>query len=570
MRFFIPSIVTAITLLLASTSSWAQPIGSPEWEKAQTPVKEVRKISNLKVSQKHIGRWFVKFDVDYSSFIPRPAEVQVAAIVGDATSQREAPFKSGSTFQSQSVRGQDGTRHMELELEFPMWVKNPGDRGDVNTGWQNGTNTDRVIVRLIRRKTLEDFDVLAEEVIEQDISWPYIGIWRVDGQIAKEGSPAVLKRAIDQIDNGDERLVREAKMYLERLLVNDSKLVQAYVELARVAMRIPGGPEGLHQAEALLNTAIKIDPNNANVLILRGHVYTMQRRHALAEADFTKAAATNPSNLWLWMNWGQSLSMQGKNDAALKMFRKTIEGPVSHESYDRARIAAFEQLVIQYEKQHDLQALNAIHQKRLQDYGLRTCHAADYALFKLTNYADADGAIELTRSITEATCNRWEPKDVLGMAYYVKWAQMKSGDRDSALQTARLSYPTGARLFYLLSGSDKTVDAAKQLVKTGELIDQSDNKRMTALAYAVKTQDTGVIGRLLLLGARPTTTVGYEAVPVALFPVFTGDLATITLMKKFGVDYTSLRYQGQTALDYARATGNNKLLEALIQKTPRT
>lgn len=570
MSSFIPSIVTAAMLLILATACPAQQTGALGSPKDQTLPSEVREISNLKVSQRQDGRWFANFDVIQND-VKIVAEVQVAAFSGTAPDQSDAPFKNGNNIPSKYVVAQiDATaNHVELELGFPVWVKNPSDRGIVTSSWESGTTTDRVVARLVRRNRSNEYDVLARQVVEQNISWPPLAIWEADKKIGQEGSQATLNQAIEQIDYGSKDSIYVAKRTLERLLAKDDKLVQAYVEMARVALAMPGGTEGMLQAEALLNTATKIDPSHVNTHILRGHVYALQGRFALADSDFSKAAITNPKNIWLWSNWGNSLAMQEKFNAAIKMYQKAIESPVSNESYDRARVAAYDQLVVLYQKQHDIQALNDVQQRRLQDYGVKTCYAADFALFKLKNYADADGAIELTLPIANVPCGQSNPKEVLGMAYYVKWSHMKDGDRDATLQKARMNFPSGARLFYFLGGSEKTIDAAKQLTKAGELIDQNDNQKMTALAYAVQTKDTSTARRLLQLGALPTATVGYDAIPVALLPVFTNDLASIALMKKFGVDYATLRYRGSSAQKYARDSGNKKLIEALGLKTPK-
>lgn len=569
MNSYISKVIVAIMLHLATSLSLGQQVGSPEQTGTQPTLKEVQEISNLQVNKQADGRWIASFDVDFMS-LPKVAEVQVAAFTGPNTSESDTPFRLGNRIVSRSILAQLKTIHLDLELEFPAWVKNPGDRGEISTVVQNGTVTDKVVVRLVRNNNFNESVVLAKKVVDQIINWPSYSTWETDRKIGNEGSVAVLNRAIELIDAGNEVSLYEAKIKLERLLAKDDKLVQAYIELARVAMKTTGGLEGLHHAEILLNSAIKIEPNSTNAKILRGYVYSHQDRHALAELDFSQAAKSNPKNVWLWSNWGESLAKQKKYEAAISMYRKAIDSPVSNESHDRARVDAYDKLIGLHNNNHDIQAIDAIHQKRLQDYGVKTCYAADYALFKLQNSADAEGAIELTNGIANVSCDNFLPKEVLGIAYYVKWSKMTGGDRDSALRNAKISFPPGARLFYLLGGSDKTLDTAKQLANVGELVDQSDNRKMTALAYAVNARQADTTRRLLQIGARPTVTVGLDEVPIALLPILTDDLMTIELMRKFGVDYTKLSYRGNTALEYARARGNRKLIEALSNKGPKT
>ena len=103
----------------------------------------------------------------------------------------------------------------------------------------------------------------------------------------------------------------------------------------------------------------------------------------------------------------------------------------------------------------------------------------------------------------------------------------------------------------------------ERMWSAGEPIDQKDNERRTALAYALRNGDLGAARRLLALRARPDTPVGYEDMPVALIPVTTGNIEGIRLMREFGVDYSKLRYRGATAFDFAKQMGNSAMLEAL-------
>ena len=102
---------------------------------------------------------------------------------------------------------------------------------------------------------------------------------------------------------------------------------------------------------------------------------------------------------------------------------------------------------------------------------------------------------------------------------------------------------------------------------TGEAIDQLDNRKFNALAYALERRDLEAARRLLRLGARPDTLVGEADMPVALLPVISADLDAVRLMRQFRVDYSKLRFQGSTAIDHAKRIGDRRLLEALGRET---
>jgi ankyrin repeat protein len=53
----------------------------------------------------------------------------------------------------------------------------------------------------------------------------------------------------------------------------------------------------------------------------------------------------------------------------------------------------------------------------------------------------------------------------------------------------------------LLAASDRTTPAAKKLIAAGEPIDQRDNEKLTALAYALQDQNLAAAKRLLTLGS---------------------------------------------------------------------
>ena len=116
---------------------------------------------------------------------------------------------------------------------------------------------------------------------------------------------------------------------------------------------------------------------------------------------------------------------------------------------------------------------------------------------------------------------------------------------------------------YMLATSDHTLPAAKQLIASGEPVDQQDNDKQTALAYALQKEDLEAAKRLMQLGARADALVGYERMPVALVPVMEGNVEAVRMMQKAGVDYSKLRFQDMSALDIAKASGNDEIVELL-------
>ena len=172
----------------------------------------------------------------------------------------------------------------------------------------------------------------------------------------------------------------------------------------------------------------------------------------------------------------------------------------------------------------------------------------------------------MAQRASASRCDEGAARQALGLAHYLAWSQTREPGRAEALRQARIVRPVGPALLYELATSEHTAAAIEQLVAEGERIDQVDNEQVTALAYAIRANDLVAARRLMRQGARPEALVGFEQMPLALIPVLTGNLDSIRLMQKSGVDYSKLRYKGMTALDHARGIHDTKLLQALDPK----
>lgn len=260
--------------------------------------------------------------------------------------------------------------------------------------------------------------------------------------------------------------------------------------------------------------------------------------------------------------------MQGKMDDGIKMYLKGVNHPPTNDTYDRARADAYSKLIGLYEERHDLDAIEKMHKNRVHDFSGDGCYVVKYAFFKIQERDEPDAAIDLLKDFNQLECGNENSKEALGMAYYVKWAQASESQRNEFINRARIYFPIGARLFYRLGSSPITLKAAKALAKSGESIDQKDNSGMTALAYAIERREYEIASRLVKLGGSPATLVGDQAVPIALIPVFNNDLEGVRLLKKLGVNYSAVNFQGMSAMNYARKMGNKKMLDALGNVSP--
>lgn len=507
------------------------------------PLAGTDAISNLTVTQQPDGRWVASVDAFFTGG-PNYVTVridQVATIV-----------QAGSRPHPSSVRtftSRRGSHKLTAEITNP----NP----------QAMSVTSELVAIM---EMYPGHKVLGELRLPHTIRWPDPVLLEVQRELAAGKPQAVVDRAVALIDTHQSDNLQKARRLLQTLVELDPQVDTAYVELARIAMKTNWSREGLQEAEALINSALQIRPGSINASILLAYVYANQGRLKEAEAMNAAAAKADPPNLWLWTNWGELLLMQDRKDAAMLKFREAVARPPTGNTYDRARQQAYGHLLYLLKARPDVDALEALYKQRAQEYAGVGCFHMDYARFLLLYRGDVETAANLARENTSTECGPSRAREVTGLGHYVTWAASKGAERSESLHRARAFLPVSPELFRQLATSDRSADVAGQLVAAGEKIGMVDNQQLDALAHALRDGDTGAARRLLRLGARPDAPIGNDQMPAALIPVLSRDWDGIRLMQRSGIDYAKLRFQGTTAVDYARKAEDNRLLRALDPK----
>jgi tetratricopeptide (TPR) repeat protein len=505
------------------------------------PLPGTNSVSDLHVDQKKAGVWTAEFDYFYTGIPP------YAALAVELTPQSGSPLGPNGVEQYQTFppRPQRGASHASVEIRYP------------------GTQQRTLKVTVTIRSQMFSPTVVASQQIEKVIDWPDFQTWIRNQQVAKASPEENFNRAVALIDSEEEPQLNEARSILERLISENSRFDAGYVELARVQMKLHGAPEGLHQAETLLSSALQIKPDSVNAKILLGYVYAHERHFARAEALFIQAAMTNTTNLWLWSNWGELLLMEGKTDEAILKYREAIAHPMTHDTYDRARATAYTQLLDLLKDRRDPDGMEVLYKQRVAEFGPGSCYTADYARFLLDVRGNTQAAIDLATGALHQNCDDAESREILGLAQYVKWAATTGQIGTESLNQARIFLPAGPKPLYLLATSDRTTPAAKKLIASGEAIDQQDNEKLTALAYALQNQDLAAAKRLLKLGAQPDAPIGAAGLPVALLPVLSANANAVRMLRQNGVNYAKITFRGATAIEIAKQIGNPALIDAL-------
>jgi tetratricopeptide (TPR) repeat protein len=535
------STLLGILLVLATgfagLSIW-QSLQAPEPVHRKLPLPGKNTIQSAEVRRGSLGQWELHVAYHYTG---APSNVQLR---GSLVVEGAAPelLQSGRTNFGYRPAA-PGTQTVQMEVAR-MGPAIPFASSHVLVEMRNAT------------------DVLDSKRVAQRIEWPDASTWLQERNRMSRTPTDLLNDAIAMIDVGNRGSLEDARRNLERLIGNDPQFDAAYVELARVAMKTNWGPEGLKHAENLLLSALKIRPDSVNARVLIGYVYTHQGRFKEAETKFEEASRSESKNLWLWANWGELLVKQGQDAAAIAKYQQAISRPRTYDTYDRARLDAYSRLIALQGKLGNLDAVEAVHKQRVQEFA-GTCLGVEYARFVLLQRGDSSEAVTRARQANEGQCSGPDAREVLGLAYYTQWAAAEGSQRDELLRQARIYLPMGPRLVYQLASSDRTVGALQRMKASGESIEVLDNRHYNALALALEDRDLAAVKRLLKLGANSTAPIGAIEMPVALLPVVAEDIEAIRLFQQHGVDYAKLRYQGATALEHARRTGNRRLLSVL-------
>lgn len=504
----------------------------------QAPAQENR-ISSLTVTRAADGRWLATVEYSYTG---SPAGAMLRLF---HTTTGAGPFNAYITERQFNARSAAaGTYRVTTELPNPS-----------------------VYDMYITEKVTALLDVapappLAKVTIDHRIQWPDPVLAQVELAVAAGKPETVVETAAGLIDREQRDDWEKARTLLQALVDKAPNTDAAYVELARLALRMKGNG-GLHEAETLLGSALQLRPDSANARILLGHVYSHQQRYPQAEAMFAAVAPSDPPNLWLWSNWGLLLVRQGKTEAAIAKYREAVARPKTGNSYDRARWEAYDQLTAMLQARNDLDGTEALLKQRATEYAGTGCFATDYARFLVLYRGNAEAGLSVLRDMPSPRCEQSVARAIQGLAYYLAWSQGQEPQRAETLRQARVSYPVGPGLFYTLARSDHGTAVARQLIAAGEKVDMRDEKGLAALAHALRNKETGMVARLLRLGANPLAEAGPEGMPAALIPVITRDFDSIRVLQRSGVDYTKVRFQGTSAVEYARSQGDTKLQRLL-------
>lgn len=409
--------------------------------------------------------------------------------------------------------------------------------------------------------------LLTEKIFRQTIEWPSANPYTLNSNAPKE-IERLYELCVRTIDSGNQ--LDLAKGALEQILLAKPDFVPAYAELARYHMKTNWNEEGRAQAERALKSALRIDPQHANSMVLLGYVYAHQKRFKEAEKTLRKAEAIGTPNIWLYTNLGEMYAMQGHMQQAISAYKQAISAPKNLETYERARADAYWRLIKIQVARKSFKEADELYAQRIQEFPDEGCYKAYHADFRLRKFGDYESAIDLGTESLKQGCQD-EARKILSMAYYTKGAAVlksgaKSSDADQYLNRAQALYAEIPSMLSALASSKYTTPVIPVLKNRGVGVDTSDRNGMTALALSVAAGDFDSTRTLIGQGAD----VNHRLTAVELTPLMVaasrGDKAIVTLLLRNGADPGARSRFGFTAEDLATQSGFVQVGEMLKQR----
>lgn len=415
------------------------------------------------------------------------------------------------------------------------------------------------------------------------IEWPEKTIpIQASGQNQAAYNEVLLNEAIDLIDGisylGDEQL-NVAKKRLDQIILSDPSNTQAYLELARIAMKADASSSGhinstgFDEADRLIKTALKLDPNYANSHVLMGYVDTVKGRFIEAEKHFKTAKRIGTANMWLYHNWGMLLRKTQRSGEAIKLYEEAIALPIPTnvrfaKSNNRSIPIIYDALIDLYAERNNWQAIEKTYQKRISALN-EPCTPATYARFKLFQMGNFPEAIRLASIAYSNDCTDYA-RPVLAEAYFSEWAlgprSKPESERQAMLNKAQALTQNMPQVVVDLANSSKTAGVLPHLKEAGIDYDSTDAKGMTPLAYAVAYNQVTATKNLLEAGAKANRVLNNQGWTILMLAVTTGRQDVVEMLLKHKADPTSRTVDGITAMSIAKEAGMTDIASRLERR----
>ncbi|WP_444994440.1 hypothetical protein [Aliikangiella sp. IMCC44359] len=450
-----------------------------------------------------------------------------------------------------------GSHRSVINLKNPCGEGNPCEASSIDVEFVNK--------REYYAKRFNDNLSSIKSSFNQHINTPIK--WALSGYSNnKQPIESRLNMAIYWLDTGKNSDIRLAKKTLDSILLDDPKNVQAYIEMARYHMKISWGEVGLKRAEEILDSAMQIDNSIANIYVLRGYVYTHQKRYSLAEIDFVKAKQIGTNNLWLYANWGEFYQKQNKLDEALNYYQQVISAKREKRSNNkRPKIAVYHRLENIYMDENKIDELDQLLEKKSIEFSENACNLSYWANVKLYYMGQTQTAHDLAfRGLSLGCDNTKYAKRVYADTLFALWNE-KTIDKNIKVDLYNkgiaLDLNWASRLYRF--ATNKYLEPVFQsLIKNKVNINEVDLDGHTVLSYAVLNNNSKVITKLIKMNADPNQKLQGEST-VFFLALVSSNIETINAIIDSKVDLVTTFDNGVTADYLASQRGFHKVATKL-------
>ncbi len=375
--------------------------------------------------------------------------------------------------------------------------------------------------------------------------------------------------AYQLIDQNNREAFLDARKKLEQLIELDPDFPRAYLELARLEMKTRW-PEGLHKAEKQILIAKSIDSNLADTNILLGYVYTNLRRFSEAESLYKEAEKVGSDNLWLYANWGLNYEFQLKFEEAISRYYKVLDSPVRRVGKNVRPLEWVYQYSMLYSMLTELgrmEEADELYTRNAKEFPERICKGIRQAKHRLYNMDNVQLALTSIKAVRQRGCEKG--KDILSIAHYMEWFELKEQDKGNkaaaiALRKAQAFAPEDNELILALLKSGKT---AQLISKIPDLdINYHDGSGNTALSNAVSRSAWNDLEALLEIGADPNIETNDDTIMSNPLVIATlkKSVSMVEILLKHGADPHQVIRNEYTIADLIKDNGLESRLSEKI------
>ena len=414
-----------------------------------------------------------------------------------------------------------------------------------------------------------------EALLESKISEEeFFAILEFEKETDRSRAVALHKKAKNLIDNYSRKRKKmvEARNLLGQAQDLDSDYMPIYIELARYLMRSGSGfsnvspTEQGYKAKAVLESALKLDPEYSHTYVLLGYVQTALHEFDDALTSFNKAEELGTISVWLYNNKATWYQLQDKDDEALSEQVKVLTHSLNGSDNDRALKYGLTQLARSYIQFDRYQDARAVFERHRKDFPADMWALENYTTFLLAHTTDMARTEELFQVVKQRNCYCY-PK-VTAMIEVVRASQKVGISSNDVVKGLIAAQSTNTSFSEVIAQLGRGIEGKKALEKLfeSELNMTQIESSESVLFSLLNTEDYTSITFFLSKGANPNKIDRRSGLPPLAHAVALNDLILTRLLLTYGADPALEGPAGYSAYDLAREMDEQEMVAILLGK----